>query len=111
MLDVATKTWTQVGSLNQSRFAHAVVVRSNDFVIMGGRYTKSTERCVLQNEKQMLCASVEPELTDFAYYAEAMIVEEDFCMPSISTTTGTSTSTSRLNALFVPLILVQAVFL
>ena len=78
MLDVASKTWSKIGSLNQGRSAHAVVVRSNDFVIVGGRDTKSTERCEMQNN-QMVCVSTEPELTNFAYYPEAMIVDENFC--------------------------------
>ena len=79
MLDVSTKSWTRVGSLNQGRYAHAVIVRSNDFVIVGGWGTTQTERCALQNEMQMLCVSVEPELTYFAYYPEAMLVDENFC--------------------------------
>ena len=80
MLDVSTKSWTQVGSLNRGRSGHAVVVRSNDFIIVGGRNTKRTERCVLQNEMQIVCVSVEPELTDFAYYPETMLVDENFCV-------------------------------
>ena len=80
MLDVSTKTWTQVGSLNQGRYGHAVVVRSNDFVIVGGYGARQTERCALQNEMQMLCVSVEPELEDFYRYPEAMLVDENFCV-------------------------------
>ena len=79
-LDVSTKTWTQVGSLNQGRYGHAVIVRSNDFIIVGGGSTRSTERCALQNEMQMLCVSVEPELTGFVFYPEAMLVDENFCL-------------------------------
>ena len=79
-LDVTTKTWTQVGSLNQGRYGHAVVVRSNDFIIVGGRNTRNTERCSLRNEMQIVCVSVEPELTDFAVYPEAMLVDENFCV-------------------------------
>ena len=79
-LDVSTKSWTRVGSMNQGRYGHAVVVRSNDFVIVGGYGTRQTERCTLQNERQMLCVSVEPKLTDFAWYPETMLVDENFCV-------------------------------
>ena len=64
-LDVSTKKWTNIGSLKQGRYAHAVVVRSNDFIIVGGRDTKNTERCEMRNN-EMGCVSVEPELTSFA---------------------------------------------
>ena len=83
MLDVSTKSWTQVGSLNRGRSGHAVVVRSNDFVIVGGRNTKSTERCEMQNY-EMLCVLVEPELKELAYYPEAMLVDGNFCASSDS---------------------------
>ena len=79
-LDVCTKSWARVGSLNEGRMGHAVVVRSDDFVIVGGYGTRQTERCALQNEMQMLCVSVEPELNSYADYPEAMLVEKNFCV-------------------------------
>ena len=79
-LDVSTKSWTRVGSLNQVRYAHAVIVRSNDFIIVGGWGTNRTERCALKNEMHMKCVLVKPELTNFAVYPEAMLVEENFCV-------------------------------
>ena len=79
-LDVSTKSWTRVGSLNQGRYGHAVIVRSNDFIIMGGNDIFATERCSLENEMQMLCVSVEPKLYIFSHYPEAMLVDENFCV-------------------------------
>ena len=88
-LDISTRTWTQVGSLNQGRRDHAVVVRSNDFVVVGGcsisYYTSNceaavtTERCEMQND-EMICLSVDPKLTSFSQYAEAMLVDQNYCV-------------------------------
>ena len=83
MLDVSTKKWSQAGTLNQGRWGHGVVVRSNDFVIVGGcgYYCGSmtTERCEMQND-QMVCATVKPKLSGFSRYAETMLVDENFCV-------------------------------
>ena len=92
MLDISTKEWSRVGSLNQGRWGHAVVVRSNDFVIVGGcprsgcTASVTTERCEMQPidsndpNDQMICVAVQPELTSFSRYAEAMLVDENFCV-------------------------------
>merc|ERR1712227_391631 len=64
MLDVATRSWSRVGSLNEGRYGHAVVVRQNDYIILGGYQTKGTERCVLENN-EMTCEVVEPNMTIF----------------------------------------------
>ena len=122
MLDVSTKSWTRVGSLNQGRYDHAVVVRSNDFIIVGGQDTKSTERCQMQN--QMLCVSVKPDLEDFAFYPEAIVVDENFCGSSESdpdkdldkdsdkdSESESESSSSKLNASLLSLVTVQAIFL
>ena len=117
MLDVSKKTWSKIGSLKQGRFAHAVVVRSNDFIIVGGQDTKNTERCEMQNE--MSCVSVEPELEDFAFYPEAMIVDENFCGSSESdrdkdsdkdSESESESSASKFEAFFVSVFTVQAIF-
>ena len=79
MLDVATRSWSRVGSLNVGRWGHAVVDRENDFIIVGGGGTISTERCVLEND-EMTCEVVEPNLTKFYIYPEAMLVDKDFCV-------------------------------
>ena len=114
MLDVSTKTWSKIGSLNQGRSGHAVVVRSNDFIIVGGQDTKSTERCEMQND-EMICVSVEPELNNFAYYPEAMLVDENFCMDSESgsdqeSESGSESLSSRFNVFLFSILTVQAVF-
>ena len=119
-LEVATKTWAQVGSLigrqgPQGRFAHAVVVRSNDFIIVGSPYKKMTERCALQNEMQMLCVTVEPKLNNFAFYPEAMLVDENLCASSdpgqdSEEEPDSESSSSRFNAFLLPILTVQAVF-
>ena len=79
MLDVSTKTWNQVGTLNQGRNGHAVVVRRTEFIVLGGYGTKDTERCVYDDGK-MNCEVVQPILTDFSYYPETMLVNENFCL-------------------------------
>ena len=109
MLDGSTKTWSRIGSLMQGRFGHAVVVRSNDFIIVGGQDTKSIERCEMQNE--MSCASVEPELKDFAFYPEAMVVDENFCGNSdLDPDKDSESSASKFKAFFVSVFTVQAIF-
>ena len=72
--------------MNQGRWGHAVVVRSNDFIIVGGceyrgtcRVPMTTERCTMQND-EMICVSVQPELTSFSRHPEAMLVNENFCV-------------------------------
>ena len=79
MLDVATKRWSRVGSLNVGRYGHAVVVRQNDFLIIGGSGTLDTERYMLENN-EMSCEVVEPNLNYFFVYPEAVLVDKDFCV-------------------------------
>ena len=74
---------------DQGRSDHAVVVRPRDFVIVGGcsisgynfncEAAVTTERCEMHNDV-MICVSVDPKLTSFSRYAEAMLVDENFCI-------------------------------
>ena len=82
MLDIASKEWSRVGSLNEGRYSHRVVVGQNDFIIVSGDtkagFSARTERCVLKND-EMSCEVVTPTLTYFEY-PEAMLVDKDFCL-------------------------------
>ena len=79
MLDVSTRSWSQVGSLTQGRSGHAVTVRQTDFIITGGFDKKTTERCEYENG-EMKCEIIKPVLTDFYAYPETMLVNENYCV-------------------------------
>ena len=79
MLDVSTRSWSQVGTLTQGRDGHAVTVRQTDFIITGGFGTTITERCEYANG-EMNCVIIEPVLADFYVYPETMLVNEDYCI-------------------------------
>ena len=35
-LNVPSKTWSRMGSMNKGRWGHGVVDRGNDFIVVGG---------------------------------------------------------------------------
>ena len=77
-LDGSTYQWSKVGQLNEGRFGHNAILLNDIFLVVGGRYTKKTEKCEYKND-QMVCQSQSPSLTDYAWVPELMIVSDDYC--------------------------------
>ena len=77
--DTNTKQWIRVGELNQARDAHAVIVRQGQFVVVGGCCgSLATERCILTDNK-VQCTTIDPELNNFYWYPEMMLVSGNYC--------------------------------
>ena len=73
--DTATKQWKKLGKLNQARQGHAVIVHQGHFIVVGGRYSRGTERCTLKGNL-IQCTTVGPELEYYNSYPEMMSVPE-----------------------------------
>ena len=76
--ETLTKQWEKLGELNQARHGHGVIFQKGDFIVVGGRDTKKTERCSLHGNS-IQCTNVDPELDDYAFYPEMMLVPENYC--------------------------------
>ena len=76
--DTTTRQWKKLGELNQARRDHGVIIQNGEFIVVGGRDTKKTERCSL-NGDSIQCTSVDPELSSYVYYPVMMLVPENYC--------------------------------
>ena len=77
-LDGSSYKWHRVGNLIQGRRGHNVVHLNGVFLVVGGKETKNTERCVYENN-QMKCKSQSPSLKMYCYNPELMTVSDDYC--------------------------------
>ena len=80
-----TMTNNQIENHYEGRYGHAVMVRQDDFLVIGGysstRRSLGTERCTMRNG-QFDCTVINPYLNNYAYYPETIFVEQDFCIKS-----------------------------
>ena len=77
-LDGESFEWTKVGHLNQGRSGHNAIHLNGHFIIVGGSFTRKTEKC-LYNNNEMTCSSQSPSLESYQYFPELMIVSNDYC--------------------------------
>ena len=77
-LDGPSYMWSKVGQLNEGRCGHNAIPLNGFFVVVGGRYTRKTEKCEYKND-QMVCHPQSPSLTDYYGYPELMTVAHDYC--------------------------------
>ena len=75
--DAIKNSWTKLGNLRVSRYAHGVIQVDNEFIVVGGRISNfnavPTESCKL-NGQSITCTTTVPELSKFSYYPELMII-------------------------------------
>ena len=75
--DPVANSWTKLGNLKVYRYGHGVIQVDNEFIVVGGsRYGKEdepTESCKLNGES-MTCTTREPQLSDFAWFPELMLI-------------------------------------
>ena len=76
--------WTKAGNLKTQREGHSVVFDGRYFMVVGGHktgelsgQTLATEKCSLQSSA-VSCESQLPNLTDYVYTPELILVEEDY---------------------------------
>ena len=66
-----------MGNLNEARYGHGVIQVDNEFIVVGGSRDgdedEPTESCKL-NGKTMKCTEREPQLSNFAWYPELMLI-------------------------------------
>ena len=77
-LDGSSYKWSKVGQLNEGRFGHNAILLNDIFLVVGGRYTKKTEKCEYIYD-QMVCHSQTPSLTEYAFAPELMIMSDYYC--------------------------------
>ena len=80
--ETSTRQWKKLGELNEARLGHGVIAQKGEFIVVGGdgiidEGTK-TERCSLSDDS-IQCTSVDPELYDYFFYPEMMLVPENYC--------------------------------
>ena len=66
-----------MGDLKVARLAHGVIQVDNEFIVVGGRRDggedEPTESCKL-NGQSITCTIREPQLSEFTYYPELMLM-------------------------------------
>ena len=76
--DPIGNNWTKLGNLKVARYGHGVIQVDNEFIIVGGGDGLSgdepTESCKL-NRQSIICTTREPQLSQFTYYAELMLIQ------------------------------------
>ena len=50
-LDLATTSWSKLGELQTTRQGHGVIFDGHVFMVIGGQYTKKTEKCTLSGKE------------------------------------------------------------
>ena len=65
-LDVATGSWSLVGTLNTGRDGHGAVFDGKYFIIIGGYASFKTENCILQGNA-MKCTQHESSLRHYRF--------------------------------------------
>ena len=79
--DPIQNSWSKLGNLNVARSSHGVIQVNNEIIVVGGTsgclgcgfVDVPTESCKL-NGQSMKCVTREPELWNFAYFPELMLV-------------------------------------
>ena len=74
----ANSVWSKVGDLNTGRHAHNVIFDGMYALVVGGMYTRSTEKCSFTSNG-ISCTDQNPSLSDYAYYPELFMVPVDYC--------------------------------
>ena len=75
--DAVTLTWSLAGSLKVPRSDHAVVFDGFQFLVIGGDGDFKTENCIPSGET-ITCTEQEFGLTDYKFYPELVIVDENY---------------------------------
>ena len=82
-INLTEKKWVLAGIMQTPRFAHQVLLRESDFVVVGGKKQNlqpiSTETCQIVEDK-LECQSVEPMLTEYWNYPATMLIDENYCV-------------------------------
>ena len=86
-LDEESLTWTKVGQLNRGRSGHNAIHLNGHFIVVGGYYTRKTEKC-LYNNNQMVCKLQYPSLNNYARTPELMAVPGNYCISADPCGTG-----------------------
>ena len=76
--DTVVKRWIKFGKLNQARQGHRVIIQQDEFVVVGGFPGSGTERCT-SNGKVLECTVFEPDLFNYIFYPELMLVPANYC--------------------------------
>ena len=73
--DPIKNSWTKLGDLKEGRSGLGVIQVDNEFIVVGGlRYGPvPTESCKL-NGQSITCTTREPQLSEFTYYPELMLM-------------------------------------
>ena len=77
-LDGTSYQWSYVDNLNEERSCHNVILLNGHFLVVGGRFTKKTEKCTYKND-QMVCHSQSPTLSAYHSTPELLAVSDDYC--------------------------------
>ena len=69
-----------MGKLKVARGGHGVIQVDREFIVVGGDRTGSdqlnepTESCKLDEHDKMTCTTRQPQLSNFEYYPELMLI-------------------------------------
>ena len=88
-MDGISWTWHEAGQLKANRKGHSIISVGNKFLVVGGRCQSrcgsgddrdnlNTEACFINDDRLVVCNSLESKLKLYVYYPILFLVSDDY---------------------------------
>ena len=71
--------WSLIGNLNSPRAGHSAIINGDNVFIVGGYPNDLPTEIWSVKENELYLHLTEPELTNYSYYPELLLVDPDYC--------------------------------